>query len=255
MGLVMLSIKRGGKLSGLVFLVIKTLFVVIAVSTSAYSAVTLDRTRIIFQGNQTSINIRVANDNPEEAYLAQSWIEDLQGNKLTKGALLATPPLQRIEPNSQSLVRLSATPLLSQLPQDRESVFYFNLREIPPKSNEDNTLQIALQSRVKLFYRPAGTLAESETKWPHKVTLQRIHNGYRVNNTTPFNLTVIGFGHSQQRSEQSAFQVIMVSPKSTEDIISGAISTPYLTYINDYGGKPTLAFSCQGDTCTVTGEQ
>ncbi|MEQ4672909.1 fimbrial protein, partial [Providencia manganoxydans] len=34
-----------------------------------------------------------------------------------------------------------------------------------------------------------------------------------------------------------------------------ALSTPYLTYINDYGGKPTLAFRCQGDTCTVTGEQ
>ncbi len=31
------------------------------------------------------------------------------------------------------------------LPQDRETVYYFNLREIPPKSNKPNTLQIALQ--------------------------------------------------------------------------------------------------------------
>lgn len=105
--------------------------IAVFVSISAYSAVTLDRTRIIFPGTEKSINVTISNDNPEEAYLAQSWIEDLQGNKLTKGAILATPPLQRIEPMSNSLVRLSTTPALSQLPQDRESVFYFNLREVP----------------------------------------------------------------------------------------------------------------------------
>lgn len=225
------------------------------ISANAYSAVTLDRTRIIFPGSEKSINITITNDNPEEAYLAQSWIEDLQGNKLTQGAILATPPLQRIEPNSNSLVRLSTTPVLSQLPQDRESVFYFNLREVPPKSTDGNTLQIALQSRVKLFYRPVSILSESQTKWSHKVTLTKIANGYRINNTTPFNLTVIGFGNSKTASEQSAFDVVMIPPKTTHDVDSTAMSTPYLTYINDYGGKPTLGFRCQGEICTVTNEQ
>ncbi|NAU77883.1 fimbrial protein, partial [Klebsiella pneumoniae] len=159
----------------------------IFISMAAHSAVTLDRTRIIFPGTEKSINITISNDNPEEAYLAQSWIEDLQGNKLTKGAILATPPLQRIEPNSYSLVRLSTTPELHKLPQDRESVFYFNLREVPPKSTDGNTLQIALQSRVKLFYRPNSILSEAETKWTHKVTLTKTAQGYRVNNITPFN--------------------------------------------------------------------
>lgn len=224
------------------------------VSTTANSAVTLDRTRIIFPGSEKSINVTISNDNQDEAYLAQSWVEDLQGNKLTKGAILATPPLQRVEPNSNSLVRLSLTPELSKLPQDTESVFYFNLREVPPKPTDGNTLQIALQSRVKLFYRPASILAESETKWAHKVTLTKTANGYRLNNTTPFHLTVIGFGNSKAISEQSAFTTIMVAPKSSQEISSKALSTPYLTYINDFGGKPTLAFSCKGDTCTVTGE-
>lgn len=229
--------------------------ITILISMSAYSAVTLDRTRIVFPGTEKSINVTISNDNPEEAYLAQSWIEDLQGNKLTKGAILATPPLQRIEPTSNSLVRLSTTPELSKLPQDRESVFYFNLREVPPKSTDGNTLQIALQSRVKLFYRPASILAESETKWAHKVTLIKTGKGYRINNTTPFNLTVIGLGNSKAASEQNSFNVVMVPPKSMHDVVSPTLSSPYLTYINDYGGKPTLKFRCQGDTCTVTGEQ
>lgn len=223
-------------------------------SMCAYSAVTLDRTRIVFPGTEKSINITITNDNPEEAYLAQSWIEDLQGKKLTKGAILATPPLQRVEANSTSLVRLSTTPELGTLPQDRESVFYFNLREVPPKATDGNTLQIALQSRVKLFYRPASIMSESETKWAHKVTLTKTATGYRLNNTTPFNLTVIGFGNTKEQADKNAFDVVMISPKSTHDITSN-VSTPHLTYINDYGGKPTLVFRCQGETCTVTGEQ
>lgn len=232
-----------------------TLFCVTSlVSISANSAVTLDRTRIVFPGTEKSINVTITNDNSEEAYLAQSWIEDLQGNKLTKGAILATPPLQRVEPSSNSLVRLSVTPELSKLPQDRESVFYFNLREVPPKSADGNTLQIALQSRVKLFYRPTSILSESETKWAHKVTLTKTAKGYRLNNTTPFHLTVIGLGNSKTASEQNAFDVVMIAPKSAQDIPSKGLLTPYLTYINDYGGKPTLVFRCQGDTCTVTGE-
>lgn len=100
----------------------------------SYGAVTLDRTRIIFPGNENAVNITIINDNPEEAYLAQSWIEDINGNKLTKGAILATPPLQRVEPKRNSLVRLSKTPEIANLPKDRESIFYFNLREVPPKS-------------------------------------------------------------------------------------------------------------------------
>lgn len=139
---------------------VSTLFTAFSIASfSAHSAVTLDRTRIIFPGNEKSVNVTITNGNPEEAYLAQSWVEDLNGNKLTKGAILATPPLQRLEPNSNSLVRLSVTPELSKLPQDKESVFYFNLREVPPKSADGNTLQIALQSRVKLFYRPKSILS------------------------------------------------------------------------------------------------
>jgi len=49
------------------------------------------------------------------------------------------------------MVRLSTTPDISKLPQDRESLFYFNLREIPPRSEKANVLQIALQTKIKLF--------------------------------------------------------------------------------------------------------
>lgn len=56
-------------------------------STSAQAAVTLDRTRIIFDGTQQSINITIRNDNPELPYLAQSWLEN-DAEKNWKLALL-----------------------------------------------------------------------------------------------------------------------------------------------------------------------
>ncbi len=66
-------------------------------------------------------------------------------------------------------------------------MFYFNVREIPPKSNKPNTLQIALQTRIKLFWRPKAQENVSMKKpWQHKVTLTRSGQEFTVNNPTPY---------------------------------------------------------------------
>ncbi len=112
-----------------------------------------------------------------------------------------------------------------------------------PKSSEAGVLQIALQSRVKLFYRPESIVAK--TDWTKYITLTATSSGYTLDNPTPFYLTVIGIGNSQKQSEESDFDAVMIPPKSNQLIKSSKFSTPYLTYINDYGGKPSLAFKCQ----------
>ncbi len=235
------------------FLIRSSVFTaMISVMSVAQAAVTLDRTRIIFDGDQQSSNITIRNDNPELPYLAQSWLEDASENKLEAGPIIATPPIQRMEPKSTSLVRLSTAPDIGKLPQDRESLFYYNLREIPPKSTEAGVLQIALQSRVKLFYRPESIVAESKKEWARQVTLTPTAQGYQLNNPTGFYLTVIGLGNSQKQAEQSDFDAVMIAPKSTHNFKSAKFATPYLTYINDYGGKPSLAFKCQAAQCNVT---
>jgi fimbrial chaperone protein len=46
----------------------------------------------------------------------------------------------------------------NQLPQDRESLFWMNVKAIPSMDKSklsDNTLQLAIISRIKLYYRPA----------------------------------------------------------------------------------------------------
>ncbi len=65
---------------------------------------------------------------------------------------------------------MTKTSGINALPQDRESLFYLNVREIPPKPDKPNVLQLAMQSRIKLFYRPAAIVPETpaqcgKTNW------------------------------------------------------------------------------------------
>ncbi|MEG2569159.1 MAG: fimbria/pilus periplasmic chaperone, partial [Acinetobacter sp.] len=117
------------------------------------AAIALDRTRAILDGGEKAIALTIRNDNPHLPYLAQAWLEDLEGHRIT-GPLIAVPPVQRVEPATKSQISISSLPSVSTLPQDRESAFYFNVREIPPRSDKANVMQVALQTKIKVFYRP-----------------------------------------------------------------------------------------------------
>ncbi|MGL4529350.1 MAG: fimbrial biogenesis chaperone, partial [Citrobacter freundii] len=147
------------------------------VTLPAQSAVSLDRTRAIFNGGEKSMTLSVSNDNNQLPYLAQAWLENDKQEKITTGPLVVTPPVQRMEPGTKSLVRVASTPAISALPQDRESLFYFNLREIPPKSEKANVLQIALQTKIKLFYRPKAIEAKPNAVWQDQLVLNKVANG------------------------------------------------------------------------------
>lgn len=99
------------------------------IAHNSMAAVSLDRTRAIVEGSSNPVVINIENQSDTLPYLAQAWIDDKNGNKLTTGPLIATPLVQRLEPNVKSMIRISTTDV-SKLPKDRESVYYFNLREI-----------------------------------------------------------------------------------------------------------------------------
>lgn len=220
------------------------------------AAIALDRTRIIFNGAEKSVSLNVSNLNKELPYLAQGWIEDQSGQKVS-APLVVLPPVQRIEPGDKSQVKIQGIPDIAALPQDRESVFYFNLREIPPRSNRQNVLQIALQTRIKLFYRPAAiyaTQTDLTNPWQEKITLTRKGNNYEVNNPTAYYVTIVDALTGLQGKSLDGFTPLMVAPKSqgTLNLSAAALgNVPVLTYINDYGGRPQLQFSCQGTQCSV----
>lgn len=221
----------------------------------AHAAIALDRTRAIFDAENNSITLNISNENTQLPYLAQAWLEDASQHKITTGPLIVTPPVQRLDPGKKNLIRVQSLPAINTLPQDRESLFYFNLREIPPKSDKANVLQIALQTKIKLFYRPTAVKASPDLIWQEKLVLNKVADGYRIENPTPYYVTIIGMGNTQHQSENDKFNAIMIAPKSNETVKTHSFNTPYLTYINDYGGRPTLAFKCNSQRCVAIPQQ
>ncbi|EMH4138340.1 fimbria/pilus periplasmic chaperone [Serratia marcescens] len=224
------------------------------------AAIALDRTRVVFDGGQNSVSLNISNQNKQLPYLAQGWLEDEQGNKI-QSPLVVLPPVQRVEPGKPSQVKIQALPAAKQLPQDRETLYYFNLREIPPKSDKPNTLQIALQTRIKLFYRPAAvmpTQAQMATPWQEQLTLSKQGDKYQVNNPTPYYVTLVDAGSRKGGVGLKGFEPLMVPPKGNASLnvnASALGSNPVLTYINDYGGRPQLTFNCSGNACQVAPEK
>lgn len=226
----------------------------LAASQSALAAVSLDRTRVIFTGDDKSVSLGISNQNDQLPYLAQAWIENEQEEKIST-PLIVLPPIQRLEPGAKSQVKIQGLQELKHLPQDRESLFYFNLREIPPRSDKANTLQIALQTRVKLFYRPAALTrasGQSAAPWQERIILTRQGNQYVVNNPTPYYVTLIDASNSAGGQTAEGFEPLMLAPNSQAPLSAKASSLgrkPVLTYVNDYGGRPRLEFQCGESSC------
>ena len=63
-----------------------------------------------------------------------------------------TPAVTRVEWRRRIAHRLPEGPL----PTDRESLFWLNILEVPPRDeDENNALQFSFRSRFKLFFRPS----------------------------------------------------------------------------------------------------
>lgn len=224
-------------------------------SQSAHAAVALDRTRVVYDASNKSESLSISNQNKSLPYLAQAWIEDAQGNKI-QSPIVALPPLQRLEPGAKSQVKLQVTGEANQLAQDKETLLYFNLREIPPRSSKPNTLQIALQTRVKMFYRPSALAMDNgQLNEPQKqLTLSKEGDSYRLNNPTGYYVTIVEAAAAEKSASVTGFKPDMVAPKASI-LLKGSAqalgSHPVLTFINDYGGRPKLIFDCAGNNCTV----
>ncbi|HHQ6577282.1 TPA: fimbria/pilus periplasmic chaperone [Serratia fonticola] len=222
------------------------------------AAIALDRTRVVFNGSQDSLSLNISNQNKQLPYLAQGWLEDEQGNKI-QSPLTVLPPVQRIEPGKSSQIKVQALPAAKLLRQDRESVFYFNLREIPPKSDKPNTLQIALQTRIKLFYRPAAIAIDANAQPPQEqLTMSRQGDKYVVNNPTPYFVTLVDVSSKIDGEGVKEFEPMMVPPMGNLPLTVSAASVgnnPVLTYVNDYGGRPQLSFNCTGNSCRIIAQK
>ncbi len=226
----------------------------IAQINSSWAGIALDRTRMIITCDARSVSANLTNTSPSIPFLAQSWVEDAHGTKITS-PLMVLPPLQRINGGQKGIARVTKTSGINALPQDRESLFYLNVREIPPKPDKPNVLQLAMQSRIKLFYRPTAIVPETPgAVWQNQLIFHKQGQRWTVDNPTPYFVTLIGLSRkpeAQGGGRLTDFPGIMIPPKSSLDfnVSDASVSQFSMMYVNDFGGHPELKFSCTGNVC------
>lgn len=223
---------------------------------TAHAAIVLQQSRVIFDGDKKSASLMVTNQNVNAPYLAQGWVEDAD-NKKIQSPIVLLPPLQRIEAGAKTQIKLQALPGINLLRQDRETLFYLNLREIPPRSDKANTLNIALQNRIKIFYRPVALKAplnQLATPWQSQLLLKKEGDAWRVDNPSAYFITLVDARSSIKSDSVPGFTPLMIAPHSSERLTGRADSygnAPVMTYLNDYGGRPLLTFNCSASLCQV----
>ncbi|WP_395602516.1 molecular chaperone [Pseudomonas sp. A1230] len=210
-------------------------------STYSQAGVMLGGTRIVFDGSKRDASITVSNTT-SQPYAVQTWINTEADDNTTATPFIATPPLFRLDPRKEQMVRIQKVP--GDLPKDRESVFYFNAQEIPVAGQADqNTLKIAMRTRIKLFYRPADLKGNSldaldQLRW--SLTQEQGKPVLVVENPSAFHVSFIGVKVAAGAQSVEVNEPKMVAPKSSQRYelpgFSGRSGEVVFSAINDYGG-------------------
>jgi chaperone protein EcpD len=223
--------------------------VIAASLSSAYAGVTINGTRVVYPASQREVSLSMVNDG-KEARLIQAWIDSGDASEraeTSKAPFVITPPMSRVDPGKGQTLRIMFTGA-DNLPQDRETVFWLNVLEIPPKPKAgtdaaDNFMQLAVRSRLKLFYRPKG-LQGSADDAPDQTHWRVMPNGkgYEVEctNDTPYNVSFsdVSFKGVPVQPSVTKGGMCPAKGKGTFPIDGSPDATGKIvvTVINDFGG-------------------
>lgn len=151
-------------------------------SLTANAALTLNTDRLIYNQKEGDASVTVHNDE-DRAYLVQAWIDDGSKDVQKKLPFVTTPPLFRLAPKSDNVIRVLYTG--TGLPQDRESLFWLNVKGVPGLSEDETKIEsrmvIAINNRIKLFFRPDGLQGNSvdaiqDLRWTHTGKIVTVQN-------------------------------------------------------------------------------
>jgi P pilus assembly chaperone PapD len=207
----------------------------------AHAGIVLNATRVIYEASDKEVSLGVHNTGTGEI-LAQSWMETVpptpEGVSLP---FVITPALARMAGNGRQLLRIIYAG--SGLPQDRESVLWINVQEIPQQANE-NALQIAIRQRLKVFFRPQG-LTGDPLKATEALQWQRVEGGQlEVNNPTPYHVSMIKLDVRQGGTALLEEESRMLAPMQRirlplKESSNGSVELKF-TSINDFGAQASF---------------
>jgi chaperone protein EcpD len=217
----------------------------------AAAGIVLDTTRVIYPVARREVTVSIRNTGQAPS-LVQAWLDAGNANsKPDESAVpfVLTPPLFRLDPAKSQSLRLVYT--REALPADRESVFWLNVLDIPPRAaanaERPNQLEMAFKHRLKLFFRPAGLKgapadAPAQMTWKLAIREGKLA-GVQVNNPTAFHVSLVRIIATLD-GKAIKFKSDMVGPfasatfdAETPTDAPGAPVVVEYTFVNDYGGN------------------
>lgn len=213
-------------------------------SVPVNASVVIDGTRVIYPSDSREVTVKLTN-NGKRPVLVQSWIDtgnpDEMPDKVVTPFIL-TPPVNRVEAGKGQTLRINGANT-SVLRQDRESVYWLNVLEIPMRPKEavrqENYLQLALRSRIKLFYRPIGLKGDAN-KAPEELQWQASNGNLIVKNPSLFHVSL-----TQVTFNGKTIPADMVSPQGQNTLKLAVTSGEKITaaWVNDYGATKSREFT------------
>jgi chaperone protein EcpD len=223
---------------------------------NSFANVIIAGTRVIFPAKDGEVTVRLTNQNTTPA-LIEAWIDSGDPTSTpdkVSTPFLITPPLFRMEPQRDQSLRILFTHSQQPLPTDRETVFYLNVLEVPPKPsgpqlNDKAYVQLAIRSRLKLFYRP-GNLSGDPVKAPGDLTFKAISAGagyaLNVHNPSPYYVTISqiavnvdGVSHKVDTGMVAPLSDLRLAIPDLKRAPSAGSPIVY-DCINDYGAEESL---------------
>lgn len=204
------------------------------VSQSVAGGIVLQTTRVIYEASNKEAALPLANRSSKMPYLLQSWIDNPQGT--VRGPFIVTPPLFRLNAGDDSSLRIIKTD--GQLPEDKESLFYINVRAIPSQNKNEmdkkNNLTLVFKTRIKLFYRPAHLKGNAVDAWK-SIEYKRTNNSLEIYNPSAYYVVFAGLALGQTDLTD---KIEYIAPGEHKTIPLSTVSGHSIQWsaINDYGG-------------------
>ena len=217
----------------------------------AHAGVVVDGTRVVYPAAKREVTINISNSSSVPS-LVQAWLDAGDPHAKpgdAKVPFVLTPPLFRLDPTKVQSLRLVYTH--DPLPVDRESLFWLNVLDIPPRATANgdapNQLELAFRHRMKVFFRPAG-LAGSAADAPGRMTWKLLSKdgklvSIQASNPGPYHVSmtkvVVTLG-----GQPVTVQTDMVDPFASRSfnlpepvaVPNGSVALEYW-FVNDYGGN------------------
>lgn len=227
-----------------------TLLCVLGSAAVAHAGVSIVGTRIIYPSNAKSVNVQL-NNSLNKAALVQAWIDDGDSSSVPaaeKIPFILNPALTRVEAQKGQVIRI--LPLdLSHLAKDRESIFWFNMLDIPPEDPslaQTNRINFTVRTRIKMFYRPSEIKLKPEQAYQGLQFQQNAQQQLSVNNPTPYYITLIKISDGTHQAMEDGEQAMMLQPFEQRTVnnfkLNAQAKSIAYSVINDLGASQNFEY-------------